>query len=174
MVEFDENSLKDFLHNMMRIKSRVTTFFKEKQVSEALDNNDFEKFYELEQHGYTGYNTSDITTILYLSDIDPLKYLYFIPKNCFTGSPIKLIDIPNNITQIKYKVFSWCHALESVILPNSIKYIESNIFIGCDKLKEIHYMGTIEQYNKITASADFLEGSLVNKIICLDGIIEVS
>ena len=178
MVEFDKDGLEKFINgndtSKSYLKLHLDEFFSQEQVIDTLDNNDFKKFYELERIGYHGSATGNVTTILYLSDIDPLKYLDFIPKNCFTAAPIKLIDIPSNIKQIKEYAFSYCKSLESVIIPDSIEYIDDFIFLECKNLKEIHYSGTIEQWFKITKSEECFSGSNIQKIICLDGVVEVS
>lgn len=124
---------------------------------------------------------------------------YTIPKNitricykAFCASDIEKIVIPSNVFDINQFAFEGCdflttfiseeglhyiddgcfyscEALIHVTFPKSLKRIGHNVFNRCDNLTEIHYKGTVEEWNKISNHEFVNEGSYVSKIICIDG-----
>ena len=49
--------------------------------------------------------------------------------------------------------YAFCHSkIETLIIPNTIDFIGDNILNNCNELKEIHYLGTKEQWRKIHKS----------------------
>ena len=74
------------------------------------------------------------------------------------------------ITELPDSVFSSCSNLKRVFLPKTLTSIGSNAFQDCNSLEKIIYMGTIEDWNKITISTG---NTYLNNvpIQCIDGII---
>ena len=59
------------------------------------------------------------------------------------------ITIPDSVTEIGDYAFSSCKGLTSVTIPDSITKIDVSAFRGCIKLKDVYYMGTEVQWNRI-------------------------
>ena len=135
---------------------------------------------------------------LYNQDIESFNiphYITEIKTRAFYRTKLKEIYIPSNIKIIGERAFESCnylinvniaeglqdinsvafydcYKLEKVILPKSLKLIGSGIFSNGGmfntNLKEIIYMGTIENFNNIKNIKDI--GIENNTIIhCLDG-----
>lgn len=47
------------------------------------------------------------------------------------------IDIPNSVTNIKFRTFAWCSSLTSVNIPNSVTTIERYAFEDCSSLASV-------------------------------------
>ena len=54
---------------------------------------------------------------------------------------LKEINIPNSVTSIDGKAFTYCKNLEQVTIPNSVTSIGQDIFLGCSSLKTINIKG---------------------------------
>lgn len=104
---------------------------------------------------------SDLTYLLMISGIDPLKYMYEIPSNYLSYSKDLIsIDIPGNIksigsyafgncirltsvtigkgvTSIGDHAFYYCRGLESITIPDSVTSIRDFAFEGCSGLTSI-------------------------------------
>ena len=109
--------------------------------------------------------------------VNPLKQgLNYIPKyflyNC---KNIKNFTIPDNVTKINYYAFGSCSSLTSITIPNSVTSIGNDVFSDCINLKEIRYLGTKkEALTKLNVKIKGWRGdSLIEKIICTDGVIEL-
>lgn len=81
-------------------------------------------------------------------------------------------NLPNTVTSIGYSAFYGCQGLTSVILPNQITSLDNGVFgncpnirkltlpaslveingafTGCDGLEEVHFMGTLEQWCRLS------------------------
>ena len=60
------------------------------------------------------------------------------------------ITIPNSMTSIGINVFLGCKSLTSITIPNSVTSIDTAAFSGCSELKDVYYLGTEEEWKKIT------------------------
>ena len=76
--------------------------------------------------------------------------------------------IPDSVTSIGSGAFSNCSGLTSITIPNSVTYIGDYAFEGCSKLKEIHYNGTIEEWNKIQKESWWNDGTGDYTVYCTD------
>ena len=64
----------------------------------------------------------------------------------------------------------YCSNLKTVFLPKTLTSIGARAFYQCNSLEKIIYMGTIEDWNKITIPAHgntYLNGVPIQ---CIDGI----
>ncbi len=81
-------------------------------------------------------------------------------------------NLPNTVTSIGYNAFYGCQGLTSVVVPNKITMLDSGVFgncsnikkltlpaslievngsfSGCDGLEEVHFMGTLEQWCRLS------------------------
>ena len=72
------------------------------------------------------------------------------------GTPVTSICIPNSVTSIagdtihyKKGAFTNCTKLEILILGTGITKIHEHTFYNCSSIKQIHYIGTEEQWNAV-------------------------
>ena len=82
-------------------------------------------------------NPPVLTKLLISLNIDPLKYLDYIPEQFLSYTPIKHIDIPDHITSIGHLAFNHCKGLTSVIIPDSVTSIGQYAFNDCINLTSI-------------------------------------
>ena len=60
------------------------------------------------------------------------------------------ITIPDSVTKIGDYAFAWCVSLTNITIPVSVTSIGDYAFYTCDELTETRYMGTPEQWKKIS------------------------
>lgn len=74
-----------------------------------------------------------------------------IAGEAFHGcSYLTSITIPVGVSTIGAYAFSCCTVLESISIPESVTRIGYGAFYMCDSLTDVHYDGTVEQWNAIT------------------------
>ena len=113
---------------------------------------------------YKAFNASDIEKIHITSNV------YDINQGAFEDCDfLETVTMDEGIKYIDDSCFYSCDALKYVVLPKSLKRIGHNVFNSCDVLTEIHYNGTIDDWNKIINREFINEGSYISKIICIDG-----
>ena len=98
----------------------------------------------------------------------------------YTGTPPISVAIPATyegkpVTKIGSSAFYKCSSLTSITIPNSVTSIGDDVFSDCINLKEIRYLGTKkEALTKLNVKIKGWRGdSLIEKIICTDGVIEL-
>ena len=62
---------------------------------------------------------------------------------------VAAVTIPNNMTSIGERAFSYCSFLTSIAFSESITSIESSAFLGCSSLIQTNYMGDIADWCEI-------------------------
>ena len=86
-----------------------------------------------------------------------------IGNNAFWNcSGLTSVAIPDSVTSIGSKAFYNCMGLTSVTIPNSVTSIGSQAFGNCSSLTDIRYDGTREQWEALSADADFPTGATVH------------
>ncbi|NCA68138.1 MAG: leucine-rich repeat domain-containing protein, partial [Clostridia bacterium] len=66
-------------------------------------------------------------------------------NNAFTYSQISSINLPHNLTEIKYSAFEDCQNLESIIIPAGVTILDSSVFEDCTRLNEVNILGDITE-----------------------------
>ena len=79
------------------------------------------------------------------------------------------ITIPDTVTSIGNSAFANCKALQSITIPSEIDKIYFSTFWGCYALTEIHFKGTIAQWNAIEKAAGWDEQTGAYTVHCTDG-----
>lgn len=86
-----------------------------------------------------------------------------------TGDGITAIELPSTLTKIGCTAFQSCQMTE-LSIPRSVIYIGYFAFAGCTRLQDVHYLGTIAEWNNINkSSAMFHNSPSVSVIHCIDG-----
>lgn len=68
-------------------------------------------------------------------------------RNC---TSLANLTIGNSVASIGKSAFADCTSLTCVIIPNSVTSIGGFAFYGCSSLTDIHFEGTIDQWNAIS------------------------
>lgn len=89
------------------------------------------------------------------------------------GTNIKEIYLPKEFQHLDGLVFDDCRELSIVRIPNTLQSIGSEVFKNCYKLENLFYEGRTEDFNQIYKDKNWLNGSSIKRINCLNGIISV-
>ena len=66
--------------------------------------------------------------------------------NCDDITELRIHD---GATSIGSSAFGGCLDLRSITIPGSVKLIDEEAFVSCERLKDVYYIGTESQWNKI-------------------------
>lgn len=83
---------------------------------------------------------------------------------------LEKVTLHENVESIVKYMFAGT-AISELTIPSSVKYIEAGAFSGCQKLKNIYYVGTVEQWNAIEKDSDWNRGLGECTVSCTDGTI---
>jgi hypothetical protein len=90
-------------------------------------------------------------------------------KRVFDGCQyLKTADLGKGLTAIPDDCFYWDLKLNVVKVPSTVTTIGSYSFL-CETLREIHFDGTMEQWNAITKTSSWDAGTEGYVVICKDG-----
>ena len=180
------------LYEIDELSQALKTILLKPDIQEALQNNDFNTLYKELPLDYASYFTHLMSSL----NIDPLKYLDYIPDFFLAYTTIRAINIPSHIKRIGKSAFEHCSRLTSITIPNSVMTIGFKAFYkcsgltsatigngvmsigwsafeGCRNLNYIKYMGTIDQWSKIALADGWDDSSSIKAIHCVDGDIEL-
>ena len=86
---------------------------------------------------------------------------------------LRQVVIPEGVTVLSVSLFFNCKYLNSIALPSSIEKIDKSCFAYCVRLKNIYFLGTVEQWNNIEKIDGWNEGTKSPiTVTCSDGIVE--
>ena len=98
----------------------------------------FTGLYNIANKSLIDVSISDLTYLLVVAGIDPLKYMNEIPNGYFyMCDNLVSIEIPNNITSINDSAFCYCSGLTSVTIGNSVTSIGESAFWKCSGLTSV-------------------------------------
>lgn len=121
---------------------------------------------------YTFCECESLTSVIIGDNVKSIGSQAF--SNC---KSLTSIQIPDSVTSIGRSAFYSCTTLTNVEIPNTMTNIEDNAFGDCGGLEEIKYLGTKKEALKLGIGSrsrkKWREGSSIEKIICVDGIIEL-
>lgn len=95
-----------------------------------------------------------------------------IGTSAFFSTSLEKITLNDKLEEIYTGAFERTNLTELVI-PKSVNYIGDYVFSYTYSLKEIHYQGTCEEWDKVYTCSDWLDECNVTKVICLDGVIDL-
>lgn len=123
--------------------------------------------------GKGAFEYKKITSIILLDTITVIEenafYKCFNLKAVYFGNSISKIDnkaffncksiisitLPDNLETLGAEAFAYCSELEKVYLSNSIDKLEYGAFKNCKNLSDIHFNGTIQEWNNIYKADDW-------------------
>lgn len=128
----------------------------------------------LEEVTYIGagafFNCVSLSSKLTLNKITELK------GDAFNGCarlPSVTIGNNNRTLWIGERCFAGCTALTDVYLPQRLSYIKDRAFEGCINLIEVHFGGTMSEWNAKVSLLEFSNywnyNSAIRKVVCTDG-----
>ena len=123
----------DGLQEVDNLSEALKTFLLKPNIQEALQNNDFNTLYKELPSDYASYFTHLMSSL----NIDPLKYLDYIPDLFLADTTIRAINIPSHIKRIGHLAFNHCKGLTSVTIPDSVTSIGQYAFNDCINLTSI-------------------------------------
>ena len=141
--------------------------------------------YEIPKNAsYIGMSAFEDTALEEVHIPESVRELDFL---CFSGTKVKKVFIPDTVHRIANGVFHSCLNLEEVLIgnieelgddvfancenlikltiPNTLSQIDPSIVKGCKALKEIDFLGTLEEWEAIKPGYT----DLAIKIKCVDG-----
>jgi hypothetical protein len=83
-------------------------------------------------------------------------------------------EIPGSVSIVGAYAFRENPLLTSVTFPLSTKYLYYNGFWGCSSLTTFTYLGTVEQWGKISAEASWNGNAPAKEVLCSDGSVALS
>ena len=96
-----------------------------------------------------------------------------IDKRAFSAcTSLTAVVIPDGVTVVGAYAFRNT-GLASVSLPSSLSSLNKSTFAECAALREITYRGTVAEWNAIEKDADWMLGSPIETIRCVDGTITI-
>ncbi len=96
-----------------------------------------------------------------LQNVQPPMATSFIGEGAFSGTALENFTIPKNVTVIEKDTFKNCASLQKIVIPNSVTTISKGAFDGCTSLKEIDFMGTEAEWDKIAVQADLNNADVI-------------
>lgn len=105
-----------------------------------------------------------LNTLIYPSSIIEIGY-----QACAWCENLEQIGAGDALRIIQDKAFFCCSKLKRVNIGPNVEYIGSQAFDGCSSLINIHFMGTIEQWNQISKGADWARDIAATHVQCTDG-----
>lgn len=123
----------DGLEEVDNLSKALKTILVKPNIQEALQNNDFNTLYKELPSDYASYFTHLMSSL----NIDPLKYLDYIPDLFLADTTIRAINIPSHIKRIGHLAFNHCKGLTSVTIPDSVTSIGQYAFNDCINLTSI-------------------------------------
>lgn len=91
-------------------------------------------------------------------------------ENCVALTEITL---PKSLEWIQTGLFANCINLQKVIIGNEVERIVYGAFYDCSALRELHYLGTKAEWNKIQKDETWNTKSAITVVHCADGDVDL-
>lgn len=82
---------------------------------------------------------------------------------------VEKVTIADGVKNIGVGAFSNCLNLKVVQLPRTVKRIGSNAFFNCPKLRQVRYLGSKEDWLKVSRGSNWLAQSGTKSVVCNNG-----
>ena len=159
--------MTDHLKNFLS-RDDVKEFIRDKKWIEV-----YSYLYELTMELDNSDLYSEFLALMYDCGIDIFDQLKNrLPNQMFYGwskdSRFDVINIPEGIEEIGAEAFCMSETIEQIYLPTTLKYIGFGAFAYSD-IKEIHYPGTREEWDKIKLGGSIFEDHQQPLKLYIDG-----
>ncbi len=95
-----------------------------------------------------------------------------IEWGAFSGcTGLSSVVLPTALTQIGTQLFENCTGLTSVTIPVTVTSISYSAFLGCTRLTQIHYQGTMAQWEAIQKLDNWDQDTGAYTVYCTDGVL---
>lgn len=128
---------------------------------------------EISDHAFAGCTGLEYITVA------PENSVYHSAGNCLietsgktltAGCKNSVIPSDGSVTTITASAFDKCTGLTRLSIPASVVLIQSTAFYGCENLVDLHYAGTMTQWDAVAHSLD-TDGLGDYTVHCTDGIV---
>ena len=172
---------------MITLQEQLNKFIE--QNIELIENHKWEDLYSFMDVAITG----PFTKLMLKIHEDPLENMTYIPENflreqrditsftipntvskiyynAFFKCDLRILNIPEGVTEIKGSAFEGNENLKLLTLPKSLKRIEQYAFADCSSLERIDCAATCDEFVKnLVVSNSVFTDTNTNVIHCLDG-----
>ena len=118
------------------------------------------KFNEYGNAKYLASKTNDYFALIELKNKNFSSYTIYndtklIANDAFAWcDSLTSIVIPDSVTFIGDWAFGYCESLTSIVIPDSVTSIGSSAFANSDNLRNVYYIGTAQDWDKIIGVSD--------------------
>lgn len=104
-------------------------------------------------------SVGELTDLLIYLKLDPLKSntMTYIPSYFMFHSEQEEIEIPEGVDRIYQWGMAYA-AIETLTIPKSVIQIDEEAFYRCENLKEIIYLGTMDEWNDLIMHDNAFKG----------------
>ena len=106
-------------------------------MRELINTNNFKDLYGEAFDVLANRCIAELTQVFYAADVDPLRYLDYIPEAFLAYSDVTSFAIPDHIERIERIAFHDCTKLVAITIPDSVKEIGADAFSFCSGLTSI-------------------------------------
>ena len=96
-----------------------------------------------------------------------------IVNSNYVGEKLTTVILNGACKDIAEVAFIACSNIVDVYLPISLTHIGEGAFANCSKLDDLHYEGTMDQWNEIRLDDRWYGSSGPDRVICSDGVLNV-
>ena len=112
--------------------------------------------------------------VLYFARIDFMTWMKQVPPECFRGSALTSITVPNNVTSIGHYAFAYCRRLKSITISSSMINIKSDAFNSIESDVVINFNGTKQQWKNLISDDIAVFKNTRYTCNCVDGAVRKS
>ena len=110
------------------------------------------------------------SSLMYI-EFDSNSKCTILEHSAFSNTWLEEFTVPASVLHIDSDCFSGCAALTKFTLGPNVQSISSAVFANCNQLKEIHFVGTMKEFDYLDSQSDknWWRWSSVETVKCLDG-----
>ena len=164
------------------MEQKYIDFFKNPDNIKLLNDGDLLTLYGEFQRQLGYLNVRELTSFLYMSDINVLDYVNKVPDNFVYGALVEErypfltedFHIREGIKEIGFQAFKHCKVIKRFFLPSTLTKIEKNALYPIN-LREIYYNGTKRDWQlKVEKENNWTNTNKLERIIFTDDIVELN